>query len=440
MKKLNREILGIALPSVVTNITIPLLGLLDTAIAGHLDASRGALYIGAVSVGATMFNLIYWNFGFLRMGTSGMTAQACGRGDRPLAASLLHRASALALMIALGIVALQVPIGWLVLQVIGPRPEVRGLAQLYFDIGVWGAVPTMLMMALKGWLLGMQNSRAPMVISIGVNVLNIALSLVAVFALGVGFTGIALGTLLSQWLGLAGSVWWLRRNYGWAMRGVNRATLLNWRGARQFMAVNRDIFVRSLLMMLLTLAVTAIGARSGNVVLAANSLIMQLFTLYSYFTDGIAFAGEAVVGKYCGRGDRATLHRSVRALLGWGMALAAVCTVVYAVLPHPIFSLLTSDTTVVDAALRYRWWLAAIPVVSTAAFVWDGVFIGLTRTRDMMVSMAAAVATFAALYAATALWLGNHGLWLAFVAYMAVRSLLQTWQYRQLHRTSLTQG
>lgn len=418
---MNREILHIALPAIVANITIPLLGLLDTAIAGHLGS---ASYIGAIAVGSMIFNLLYWNFGFLRMSTSGLTAQAYGRSDRAACLAVLRQACVVAVVVAAAIMVLQVPLLQLALWVIDPSAQVRSLAVAYYHIVVWGAVPVLVMMAIKGWLLGMQDSRGAMWVSIVVNVLNIVASLVAVYVLHMGFRGIAVGTLVAEWLGLAYAVVTCRR-HATGMTESKADTILQSSGFRRFFTVSGDIFVRSFLLMLVNLAVVAIGARSGDLILAVNALMQQLNTLFAYFMDGIAFAGEALVGKYYGRRDPARLQLCVRRLFVWGAVLTAVFTAIYA-FPQYIFSVLTDAREVVTAAMDYRWWCALLPAAGMAAFVWDGVFIGLTRSRGMLVAVAVASAVFALLYWALPPALGNHRLWLAFVVYLAVRGLVQT--------------
>lgn len=425
----NREIWQIAIPAIVTNVTIPLLGLLDTAIAGHLSGGSGATFISAAAVGAMMFNLIYWNFGFLRMGTSGLTAQAYGRGSMPETVAVLQHAMGLGLLIAVGIIVLQWPLQWCALKVIGPSREVEALALTYFYIGVWGAPPTLVMMGIKGWLLGMQDSRSSMVISIAVNVLNILISLLAVLVLRMGFVGIIVGTVAAQWLGLGYSVWLLRRKYGAYVAAIDWRHALRFGGAMRFFKVNGHIFLRSTLMMVQALFFTAAGARSGDLTLAVNTLILQMAILFSYFMDGIAFAGEAIVGKYCGMGDAAAERSCVWHLFGWAGALTAICTVLYVAFPEAMFALLTDDGSVVAAALHFRWWCAVLPVAGMAAYVWDGVFIGLTRTREMLVAVGVALAVFFITYAAVPAQWGNHGLWLSYIAFLATRSVMQTAQY-----------
>ena len=430
---MNREILRIALPAIVANITIPLLGLLDTAIAGHLG---DATVIGAIAVGSMLFNFVYWNFGFLRMGTSGMTAQAFGAGDKSLQARMLQQSSVLALAIALAIVVLQWPISWLGFTLIGPSDEVLELAGTYFNIVVWGAPPTLMMMSVKGWLLGMQDSKGAMYISIVVNVINIIASLVAVYALGMGFVGIAVGTLMAQWLGLAYSLWLVRRGYAHIVAMIDWGKTLHMQGAGRFFRVNGDIFVRSTLLMLANLFLVAIGARSGDLILAVNALMQQLNSLFAYFMDGIAFAGEALVGKYYGRRDSARLRLCVCRLFVWAAVLTAVFTVLYA-WPQHLFALLTDDRSVRLAAMDYRWWCALLPLCGAAAFVWDGVFIGLTYTRGMLWAVAVADVLFFVLYYLLPADMGNHGLWLAFVTFLATRGVVQTVLYSSRIRPSL---
>ena len=424
---MNREILHIALPAIVANITIPLLGLLDTAIAGHLGS---ATFIGAIAVGSMIFNLVYWNFGFLRMSTSGLTAQTYGLGDHAASERVLREACLMALAVALGIIVLQVPLLKLALWVIAPSAEVRQLAVTYYYIVVWGAPPVLLMMAIKGWLLGIQDSRGAMWVSIVVNVLNIAASLTAVYGLHMGFKGIAVGTLVAEWLGLGFAVLLLHhsRKTPFPTQPDQARSELASGGFRRFFKVSSDIFLRSFLLMLVNLAVVAIGARSGDLILAVNALMQQLNTLFAYFMDGIAFAGEALVGKYYGRGDDGRMRLCVRRLFVWAVCLTAVFTLMYA-FPQYIFALLTDAAEVITASMDYRWWCTLLPVAGMAAFVWDGVFIGLTRSRAMLVAVAVASVTFAALYAALPSAMGNHRLWLAFVVYLAMRGVVQTVSY-----------
>lgn len=425
---MNRKILHIALPAIVANITVPLLGFIDTSISGHLGKTE---YIGAISVGSMIFNLIYWNFGFLRMGTSGITAQAYGSRDFQLAGIMLVRAVSLALLIALLVIMLQYPLQWIALTLIAPSAEVHYLAQRYFYICVWNAPAILSMMAIKGWFLGMQDSTRPMYISIVVNVANIVVSLVAVFVLGIGFIGIAIGTVMASYIGLFIAVTFIVQRHGAIFRGFSWREALRLGDMRRFFSVNRDIFVRSVCLMLVTLFFTAQGARSGDVTLAANTIMMQLFIMFSYFMDGFAFAGEALVGRYTGADDTKNRSRCIRLLFGWGFIVASAFTLAYALGLDFIFKLLTDDKAVITTAMGYYWWCVAIPFAGVAAFVWDGVYIGMTATRGMLIAVAGASASYFMLYFLLPGSPDNNRLWLAFITYLAMRGCIQTVLFRR---------
>lgn len=423
---MNKSIIHIALPAIVANITVPLLGLIDTGISGHLGKTE---YIGAISVGTMMFNIIYWNFGFLRMGTSGITAQAFGAANFTQAATTLVRAVSLALLIALAIIVLQFPLQWIALEVISPSPEVLSLAQRYFYICVWNAPAILATMAIHGWFLGMQDSTRPMYISIAVNIANIIISLTTVFVLDMGFIGIAIGTVLASYIGLALGLYFIFTRHKDILRGINPREALRFSDMRQFFNVNRDIFVRSLCLMLVTLFFTAQGARDGDVTLAANTIIMQLFILFSYFMDGFAFAGEALVGKFTGAGDDTNRARCIKALFVWGAVIALCFTAVYATGLNRIFTILTNDSEVITYAMDFYLWSVAIPFASVAAFVWDGIYIGLTATRGMLISITTASVSYFLVFFLLPEDLGNHKLWCAFITYLAMRGITQTILY-----------
>ena len=421
--------MAISLPAIIANIAEPLLGLLDTGIAGHLGAPQ---FIGAVAVGAMMMNVLYWNFGFLRMGTSGLTAQAYGSGSHQAQVDILQRSSAIALIVGFALVAIQVPLRLLLLWIMGPSAEVSALAGTYFSIVVWGAPAVLLTMSLKGWLLGMQDSRSPMIISIGVNVLNVVVSLIAVYVLDMGFKGIAVGTLTAVWVGVIYACWRVRHRFASIVRELRLSQAFDFKGSGRFFKVSGDIFVRCIFMLAVNLFFIRAGAISGDVVLAVNTLMQQLFHLFSYFMDGIAFAGEAVVGKYYGAGDKRQMHRCVRWLFVWSTSLTMVFVLAYSLFPHGIFTLFTNQREVVEAAMDYHWWCSLVPLVSMAAFVWDGVFIGVTATRGMLTAVATACALFFLLYFTLPSSLGNHALWISFVVFLTTRSVVQTaiWKLR----------
>ena len=294
MKHIDRQILQIALPSIVSNITVPLLGLIDVAIVGHLGSPA---YIGAIAVGGMLFNIIYWIFGFLRMGTSGMTSQAYGKRDLPEIVRLLMRSVGIGLAVALCLILLQVPIRQTAFLIIHPTAEVREMATLYFHICIWGAPAMLGLYGLSGWFIGMQNSRIPMYIAITQNIVNIIASLSFVCFFKMKVEGVAFGTLIAQYAGfIMGLVLWMSR-YGKLKKYILWKGVLQKEAMMRFFQVNRDIFLRTLCLVTVTLFFTSAGASQGEIILAVNTLLMQLFTLFSYVMDGFAYAGEALSGR-----------------------------------------------------------------------------------------------------------------------------------------------
>lgn len=443
MKERDKEILAIALPSIVSNITVPLLGLVDVSIVGHLGA---AAYIGAIAVGGMLFNIIYWIFGFLRMGTSGMTSQAYGRRDTTEEVRLLLRAVGIGIAVAVGLILLQTPICHAAFWLIHPTDEVRELATRYFHICIWGAPAMLGLYGLTGWYVGMQNSRIPMWIAIAQNVVNIGASLCFVFLGGMKVEGVALGTLVAQYAGLGMGLLMWRRQYAGALWPTVRLELrMARRGVWQreamlrFFGVNRDIFLRTLCLVGVTLFFTSAGAGRGEVILAVNTLLMQLFTLYSYIMDGFAYAGEALSGKQIGAGDRKAFDATVRRLFAWGGAMSVLFTLVYALGGNDFLGLLTDNEEVILAADDYFGWSLAIPAAGLAAFIWDGVFIGATATRGMLQSMAVAAASFFLVYYGLSPYYGNHALWMAFLSYLFMRGAVQTLLSRGVARRAFRQ-
>lgn len=426
LKPIDRSILRLALPAIITNITVPLLGLIDLAIVGHIG---DATYIGAIAVGSMIFNVIYWVFGFLRMGTSGMTSQALGRRDLAEVMRLLIRSLAVGLSVGVGILLLQSLLLRGALAIIRPTDDIVVHARTYYYICVWGAPAMLCLYGLTGWFIGMQNTKVPMIVSIMQNIVNIIVSLCLVFVFGMKVDGIALGTLIAQYSGLIVAVLLLFANYSRLGKYVSRVGLFTRSAMFRFFSVNRDIFVRTLFLVAVNLFFLSAGASQGAVVLAVNTLLMQLFTLFSYVMDGFAYAGEALCGRCYGAGNRSALRSSVLHLFGWGVVMMFLYTAVYAFGSQGFLSLLTDDASVIRSSATYFPWAVAIPVVGMAAFVWDGVFIGITATRGMMVSLViSALLFFAAYLSLKPLW-GNHALWFAFLLYLFSRGVVQTLLY-----------
>jgi MATE family multidrug resistance protein len=437
---MNKRILGLALPNIITNITVPLLGMVDMAIVGRLSAD----HIGAIAIGTQIFNLIYWNFGFLRMGTSGFTAQAYGAHDFNEAVRIFVRAICIALAVALALILLQWPISLLSAQIFKTSHHVLQLALAYFFVRIWAAPATLGLYAIKGWFIGMQNSRLPMWIAIFLNCVNIVCSLVFVLVFHWDIRGVALGTVIAQYSGLAIGLFFLIRNYGHLFAQYTSAfhsrvailkDSLKWSEMRRFFKVNIDIFLRTVCLATVFTFITAASGRISPQILAVDALLMQFFTLFSYIMDGFAYAGESLVGRYIGARDGRSLRLSVRLLLMWGLILTVLFTIIYAICGDSILLIFSDKPEVIQSTHPYLFWTLIIPVCGFAAFLFDGIFVGATASRTMRNSMFIASAMFFIVYYSckhfflphdnpdVATW--NNILWTAFMIYLALRGILQ---------------
>ena len=429
---MHKEILSLAIPSIVTNITVPLLGLVDVAIVGHMgDAS----YIGAIAVGTMMMNVICWLFGFLRMGTSGMTSQAYGRGDSKEAATILFQAIALGAAIGILFVLFQPLLLRLFLFFMRPSDEIRAFASVYFHVCVFGLPAALVMYGLTGWFIGMQDTRTPMTVSIFQNIVNIMTSLLLVYVFGMKVEGVALGTLTAQYSGLLLALYILRRKYAshyqllfsqFTLKPGDYSSFSYKHTLNRFFRVNRDIFLRTLFLVAVNAAFTSVGSRQGDVILAVNTLLFQFFTLYSYIMDGFAYAGEAICGKYYGAGNVPSFHACIRRLFAWGVIMTVVYTAAYYFGANDILHVLSNEQTVIEASEPYLLWVALIPVAGMGAFIWDGVFIGITDSRGMLLSCFVAAIVFAIMLSLFFTTMGNHALWLALLSYLLARGVMQT--------------
>lgn len=425
---MHKDILRIALPAIISNITVPLLSLIDLAIVGHLGST---VYIGAIALGGMLFNMIYWAFGFLRMGTSGLTAQAYGAGNSSEIRHTLLRSLAISMAIALTIIILQIPVLYIALHFIKASPEVQTATAVYFKICVWAAPAYLGLYSWTGWYIGMQNSRYPMLIAIVQNLTNIAASLFLVYVYQWKLEGIALGTVIAQYTGFL-----LACALGYRMLDKNYKQFV-WKSVfssvqmKKFFIINRDIFLRTLCMIAVTAFFTSAGAAFGDLTLAANALLIQLFTLFSYFMDGFAYAGEALSGRYFGASDSTRLNGVIKQLFIWGAGVTLFFTIIYAIWGTAFLHLLTDRQEVIHQAQKYWLWVLLIPLTSVSAFILDGICIGITATDKMLKSMfTAACAFFIVYYLTTDIW-QNDGLWLAFIVYLSVRGGVQGWL---LHR------
>lgn len=432
---IRKEIIALSLPAIAANITTPLLGLIDTAIVGHLGS---AVYIGAVALGSSVFNMLYWLFGFLRAGTSGLTAQAYGASvadgngkSSTHTDTILYRALAVAMLIGLTIFFLRQPVGRTVISLMDADDATFPVTMLYYTWATLGAPAVMCSFVLSGWMLGMQSSKGILWMSLITNIVNIAVSLTLVYGLDMGVRGIAVGTVSAQWAGMFyGLIYtWKRFKPG----KILWSEVLRVKQLLHFFSINTDIFLRTLCLVAVTMWFTRSGASQGVDILACNALLMQLFLFFSYFMDGFAYAGEALAGRFHGAGDKISLHTAVAQLLRIGLAMSLLFTAIYFLAGEAILKLLTDVKSVLDVAGDYLPWAVTVPLTGMTAFIFDGIFIGITRTRLMLLIMFAAMLVFFALYFICQPVMGNHGLWLAFSAYLLTRGIGQLIAFRRMN-------
>lgn len=422
---MNKQILHIALPSIISNITVPLLALVDTTIVGHLGS---ASYIAAIALGGMIFNMIYWLFNFLRMGTGGLTAQAYGANQHQATSYILLRSLTIAGGIALTLLLLQHPIFQVTFHFVTATAEVRSLASIYFNILIWGAPAMLALYSFTGWFLGMQNARIPMCIAITQNVVNIAVSTLLVFGCHLKIEGVALGTLISQYTALLLAVIFCLTKFD-VKQHFELKAILDINTLKRFFQINRDIFLRTLCLIAVTTYFTSAGSTQGELTLAANTLLMQFFIIFSYFMDGFAYAGEALGGRYFGAHDRLNFQRVTRCLFAWGGALSVLFFFIYFLSGTSLLHLLTDDSQVINRAQQYLPIIYFIPLISFAAFLFDGLYIGTTATRYMLISMFCASAAFFVLI--NVCTLSNTLLWLAFLVYLGGRGLMQAFLFKK---------
>ena len=424
---MNRKILRLAIPNIVSNVTIPLLGLVDLALMGHLDSE---VFIGAVSLGTVIFNFIYWGFSFLRMGTSGFTAQAYGEKKEAESYHILSRAMLISTAISLVIISLQFPIEWLSFRLINGSQEVEALAREYFRIRIWAAPATLGLYVLNGWFLGMQNARYPMITSIAANVFNIVLSFSFVKLFHLNSAGVALGTVLAQYLGVVIGVYLFFRSYKSLTQHWNWKAIINPATLKSFFKVNSDIFIRTFCVIFVFTFFTSKSASINDHILAVNSILIQFLLFFAFFIDGFAYAGEALAGRFVGERSHLLFKKVTRSLFYWGSLLALAFSFLYLVANKLILSILTNQQELIQSALDFRWWIVVTPVLSFASFIWDGIYIGATASREMRNSMlGATILIFLPGYFLMQPIIGNHALWVAMLLFMLSRGVFQTFLF-----------
>ena len=437
MTTTNKAILRLALPSILANITIPLVGIVDTAIVGHLS---DAAAIGGIAIGTMLFDLLYWNFGFLRVGTSGLTAQAYGSSNETECRRILLRSLSIAMMAAVVILAIQWLFVTAVLAVVPCSAEVASVAREYFFVRIWAAPATLSLFTFKGWFIGMQDTKSPMAVDILVNVVNMAASYYLAVKTPLGVIGVAYGTLVAQYSGLILAVAILLARYiGISVfRNIDRwKEALRGAELRRMLSLNTNLFIRSLCFMVVYVGYTSLASLYGDTELAVSSIMMKLFMFFSFFVDGFAYAGEALVGKAFGESSlehckTPEIHRTVRALFNWALGVGLLFTVIYAFWGDEAFALMTSDATVLAAAVKYKIWLIGMPLISTLAFMWDGVYIGATAGVQIRNSMIWAAVGFIIGYVATFSFVGPQALYIGYFAHLIARAFYLTIQWNKI--------
>ncbi len=393
---------------------------------GHLSAA----HLGAVGIGAMILNFIYWNFGFLRMGTTGLTAQAHGAEDSVAASHSLGRSLLVAMGLSLILLLAQLPLEWLGIRLLQVDDSLEGLVSTYFSIRIWAAPATLALYVLFGWFFGMQNAFYPLYLTIGINVCNIGLSLLFIRYFDMGIAGVAWGTVIAQYLGLLGGVGLLFHSYADYIWRFTHAMYQEMEAMKRFFSVNADLFFRTLCLTFVFAFFYSQSSAAGTTILAVNVVLLQLTNWVSYGIDGFAFAAEALVGKYRGAERRPKVSLTIQYCMYWGFGLASLFSILIWLFGRPIFLLFTNQADVVIASTPYLWYLVVYPLAGFLSYIWDGIYIGLTATRTMRNAMIMSLLIFLGLHYLLKAPYGNHGLWWALLIFMLVRGVIQTLYYR----------
>lgn len=424
---MNRQILRLAIPFIISNITVPLVGTVDTALMGHYGTQA---HLGAIGLAGSIFNFLYWNFAFLRMTMAGFTAQALGANDRKESAILLGRSFVLAMVGALLIILLREPIAHIAFRIARGGPDVETIAVEYYRIRIFAAPATVGMYALIGWLIGMQNARLPMLLSLVINSVNIGISALLVIRFNMKSTGVAWGTLIAQYSGLFTSLVIILFRYRSYLLLIRPLHLFRGGSMLNFFRVNRDVFVRTLFVITVLTFYNFASAGQGKVILGVNVIFLQLIYAFSFFVDGFANASEALVGKFIGAKDRSSFERAVRYLFYWGSALAVLFSAGYFLAFDPIMHIYTDDKEIILAAREFAGWIMFLPLISITAFIWDGIYLGATAAREQRNATLLAALVFLAVFYGLRNSIGNHALLMAQLSFFAIRGVIQTFYYK----------
>ncbi|MGR3218769.1 MAG: MATE family efflux transporter [Candidatus Anammoxibacter sp.] len=429
---MNKEFLKLAIPNIISNLSVPLLSFVDVALMGHLDSARFILTIG---FGTMIFNFIYWSFGFLRMGTTGFTAQEYGKANENECLLILGRALLVAILGSLLLIAFKKPILQLSLSLMDTTPEVEAYVSEYFNIRILAAPATLSILAFTGWFFGMQNALSPMILAIFVNLLNVGFSVRFVMFDDMKSGGVALGTLIAQYCGLALAIalFYKRyrhmlpsrnhlRNYSWLL-----SNLFNIEKLKRFLTVNTDILLRTLCLVFAFSFFKVQSGKEGIILGSANIILLEFFAIIAYGIDGFAFAAESVVGKYYGAGDKKNFLKAIKRSFQWGIGFSLILVLIFYFFGMEILQALTDNREVLNAAIPFLGWLIIAPVINAVPFIWDGVYIGITASKAMRNTMLiSTLLVFLPTYYIFHDMIGNHALWMALTFLMLARGISQT--------------
>lgn len=420
---MNRRVLKLALPSILANITVPLVGMVDVAISGRLGSASA---IGAIAIATMLFDMLYWNVGFLRVGTGGVVAQAYGRRDFKEISEVLIRSIVVALGIALLFLAIQAPFLKAAFKVIGCSKETEIFARSYFKIRIWAAPATLSLYVLKGWFIGVQNTISPMAVDITVNLSNLVLSILFAINMRMGIVGIAWGTLVAQYIGLTLAIALLLIYYRKILKSISLRAALQLSKLKNYLTLNFNLLLRSVAMLFIYSGYTTIASRYGDSLLATATILMKIILLYSYFIDGFAYAGEALTGRYIGAKDRPSLNKSVKVLFLWTVIITSISTLLFLFTGDALFNIMTDNPQIISISKEYLPWLLLVPLLSCMAFILDGLFIGATASKAIRDTMVLSALLFFITY-----WLLKgrwemHALMAAYMVHLIVRTVMMS--------------
>lgn len=424
---MNKQILRLAIPFIISNLTVPLVSTVDTSLMGHFGSQA---HLGAIGLGSSIFNFLYWNFAFLRMSMAGFTAQAFGAGNRKESGILLGRSFIIAILGAFLLIILQVPIGRLSFLIARGDPLVEQYALEYFYIRIYAAPATIGLYAILGWFIGLQNARVPMIVSLLINAINIGVSTLLVLVFDMKSGGVAWGTVVAQYSGLTLAIIIVLRKHRDVLREIKLAELFRGGSFHRFFSVNRDVFVRTFFVIFVLTYYNFASAGQGKAILGVNVIFLQLIYAFSFFIDGFANAAEALVGRFIGESDRKNLQRAVGTLFKWGGGLGVAFTVTYALIFDFLLKIFTVDPEILTLADDYAAWIMFLPIISVTAFVWDGIYLGATAAKEQRNATLIASILFFLIYYSLRDAIGNHALLFAQLSFFGIRGIVQTIYYK----------